>query len=356
MMPVPPDTDRRRSGSALWWREIVSRLQVRGAERRLRRSAAERACERIVSQTNPALRGMPGYRRRLRPVAERILAHADALLRAVPGPIALDPGAWTRDPLVNALFADPNQLRQVASGREVQRWLRDHPEHGDELYGLLVAMPQERHQLGMALIGDKVQRDVKQTTLGFAETEIVAVADSMHTLRGVLVQPVADLLVSIGQGRIAVREERIQGLEEALAMLRAKFGVVSPRRGGADLALGASSQHLAEQERLRREVEETEHDLADARRGLADIGQYLETVIQELEHPEREAHLETMDLWLDPMNVIRDRRCEGAHEIRLVRARRADRPGRVAQYVRFPRSLVLDQGERLDDIQRQIGG
>jgi hypothetical protein len=344
------------TGSALWLREILSRLRVRGAERRLGRSAAQLACERIVSHINPALRGLPGYRRRLLPVAERILAHAESLVRTVPGPVTLDPGAWAADPLVNALFADLGRLRGVVSGRAVQRWLRDHPDFDGELYGILVAMPQERRQLGMELVGDHVQRDVKQTTLSFVETEILAVADSMEALRRGLVQPVVDLVVSIGHDRIAAREERIASLGEALAMLRAKLRVVNPRVGGADLALGSSGAHLAEQERLKARIEETERDLADARRGIADIAEYLACVIAELDHPERELHLEAMDLWVDRMNVIRDRRRDGAQEIRLVRARRSDRPGRVAQYVRFPRSLVLDMDARLDEIQRQIGG
>jgi hypothetical protein len=334
--------------------EFLSRLRVRGAERRLRNSAAELACERIVTQTNPALRGMPGYRRRLLPVARRILEHGESLLRQIPGPIELDPSAWARDPLVNALFADLPRLRQVISGRTVQRWLRDNPDHDGEVFGLLVAMPEERHQLGMELVGDRVQRDIKQTTLSFAEMEVVAVAEGMDVLRRSLSAPLADLIVSLPQARIAARQERIDALEQNLAMLRSKLNSVNPRIGGADLALAAGSSRLAERERLQREVGELERDLADARRGLGDIGEYLESLVQELDHPEREIHLEAMDLWLDRMNVVRDRRSEDAREIRLMRARRSDRPGRVAQFVRFPRRLVMSVDERFDDIERHI--
>ena len=356
-MPHSADPAPRSNPIVLWWHELASRHKVRGAQHRLHQRAVQLACERVVSRTNPALRGLPGYRRRLLPVAERILAHGEALLGAIPGPTTLDPGAWAADPLVNALFADTTRLRQVVSGRAVQRWLRDHPGFNGDLYGLLLAMPQERQQLGIELIGDRVQRDVKQTTLSFSETEIVAVAPDMPGLRAALVQPLADLFVTIAKERIDAREARIQSLEEALAMLRAKQrALLSPKVGNARLARGGGSLDLGDQQRLEEGIEATTRDLADARRGLANIQDYLTSVIAELEHPERELQLQTMDLWIDRMNLIRDRRCEGARDIRLVRAHRPSRPGRVAQYVRFPRSLVEDIDERLANIQRQIGG
>jgi hypothetical protein len=340
----------------LWAQERVSRLRVQSAERRLHESAVHLACERIVSQVNPTLRGLPGYRRRLFPVAERLLAHGESLIRAIPGPVTLDPASWAADPLVNALFGNLSQLQQVLSGRAVQRWLKEHPATDGELFGLLLAMPQERRQLGMELIGDRVQRDVKQTTLGFTDIEVAAVADGMDALRRSLLQPVVDVMVSIGHARIEAREERIAQLEAAVRMLKLKLKVVNPRVGGVDLVLGSSSAHLAEQARLQGRIDDAERDLADARQGLANIEEYLDCLINELDHPERELHFETMRLWLDRMNIIRDRSTEGAHEIGLVRARRPDRPGRIALYVHFPRRLVQDPDERLADIARQIGG
>jgi hypothetical protein len=346
----------RQNQLLLWAQELFSRLRVQSAERRLHESAIHLACERIVAQVNPSLRGLPGYRRRLFPAAERILRYSEELIGRIPGPITLDPASWASDPLVNALFGNLQRLREVLSGRNVQRWLADHPDGDGDLYGLLLAMPQERQQLGMELLGDRVQSDVKQTTLSFAEPEIAAVDHSIDALRRNLVQPVADVLVSIGHARIEAREERIAELEDALRMLRLKLKVVSPRAVGLDLVLGSSSQHLAEQERLQARIDEAQADLTDARRGLADIAQYLDCLVEELDHPEREMQLEAMNLWIDRMNVVRDSRREGASEIRLVRARRPDRPGRIAQIVRFPRSLVQDPRDCLADIHRQIGG
>jgi len=345
-----------RNRSSLWLQEVRSRLRVRGAEQRLRSSRVQVAIERIVDQANPALLGLGGYRRKLFPVVERLLEYADELLARIPGPTELDPATWSSDPLMNALFGDIGRIRQVVSGPPVRAWLEAHPfADGEDLYALLAVMPEERHQLGMELVGDHVQRDVKQTTLSFRDHELFGVADSIDEARRALVQPAVDLMVSIAIGEIVAQEERIAALEQALRMLKLKLKVVNPRAAGLDLVLQGSGQHLAEQERLRVCVEETERDLADASRGLGNIEQYLERLVQLLSHPEKDVALETMEVRLDRMNIVRDRYDPEAQLIRLVRARRADRPGRVAQFIRFPRRLVLSADERLSAVERHLG-
>jgi hypothetical protein len=339
----------------LWLETIWSRLKVSGAERRLRERTIELAVERIVSQANPALRGLPGYRRRLKPVAARLIEHVESLGAHLPGPTDVDPAAWADDPLVNALFGNIACLRRAVSGPAVRDWLQANPiETGDHLYALLVAWPRERTQLGMELVGDHVQRDIKQRTLSFTDHELFGVGADLDETRRKLIRQVTDLIVSIGIGRIAAQEERMVEIETALRKLRIKLRVVNPRVGGADLVLAGSSHHLAERERLEQQIKTLEKDLADASRGLGDIGQYLDRLVEVLDHPEQELTLERMTLWVDRMNIVRDRADAGARQITLVRGRRRDQPGRVAQLIRFPRSLIISPEERLAAVERHL--
>ncbi len=339
----------------LWLETLWTRVRVRGAERRLHERGIELAVERIVSQSNPALRGLGSYRRRLKPVAARLLEHVQSLEANVPGPIDVDPATWAQDPLVNALFGNVESIRRAVSGPAVRDWLEANPsETGDHLYALLVAWPRERTQLGMELVGDHVQRDVKQRTLSFADHELFGLGADMDETRRSLAQQLADLLVSIGIGRIAEQEDRMVDLETALRKLRIKLKVVNPRVGGADLVLSGSSHHLAERERLEQQIRTLEKDLADASRGLGDIQQYLERLAEVLDHPEQELTLERMTLWVDRMNIVRDRADPDAREITLSRARRRDQAGRIAQFIRFPRSLVITQEERLAAVERHL--
>jgi hypothetical protein len=343
------------ASASLWLREGWSRLKVRSAERRLHMRAVERAVERIIDQANPSLRGLPGYRHKLFPVVERLLAFAAELAGRLPGPTTVDPSSWASDPLVNALFGDVGQIRRVISGAPVRAWIKAHPvPRGDDLYALLAVMATERQQLGMELVGDHVQRDVKQTTLSFAEHELYAVADSMPGCREILAGQIVDLIVSIAIADIVAQEERIAALEQAVRMLRLKLKVLAPRAGSVDL-LRSSSENLAEHERLKARIDESQRDLADARRGLGDIEQYLTRLIEQLDHAERHIGLEGMRLWVDRMNVVRDRHDPQAHELQLTRARRPDRPGRVVQFIRFPRRLVQTADERLAEVERHLG-
>lgn len=340
----------------LWLPEAWSRLKVQGAERRLRERGVELAIERIVTQANPALRGLGGYKRKLYPVVERLLAYSEELVAQVPGPITVDPDSWSSDPLVNALFGNVERIRQVVSGPAVRGWVTANPvPRGDDLYALLAVMPVERTQLGMELLGDQVQRDVKQTTLSFTDHELHAVGESMPDARRVLAGQLIDLIVSIAIADIVAQEERIAALEQAVRMLKLKRKVVNPRAGAVDLSLSSSGQHLAELERLQARIDETERDLADASRGLGDIEQYLHRLVSLLDHPERHLGLTRMHLWLDRMNIVRDRADPVASEIQLVRGQRANQLGRVAEFIRFPRRLIKTADERLADVERHLG-
>ena len=337
-------------------RALASRLRVGAAERRVHRTEVELAIERLVDQANPALRGLSRYRRRLFPVAERLLAYSHQLVGQIPGPVLVNAEQWSADPLVNALFGNIERIRQVVSGPAVRAWAKVHPDaQTTELYALLVAVPEERAVLGTELVGDHVQRDVRQETLGFRDHALHAVGDSMEAVRAALVQQAAALIASIAIAGLVEQEERIAALEQALTMLRLKLKVVNPRAEGLDLLLQGSSLHLQEQARLNARIAETERELADARGGLGNIDEYLERLIGLLSHPEQDITLEPMNRWLDRMNIVRTTGAENAREVCLMRARRRDQPGRIAQFIRFPRDLIMSVDERLAQVERQLG-
>ncbi len=122
----------------LWLQEFWSRLKVQDAERRLHQRSVDLAIERIVNQANPAMRGLGGYRRKLFPVVERLLAYSEELVAQVPGPTTVDPESWSSDALVNALFGNVQRIRQVVSGPGVRGWVAANPvPRGDDLYALL---------------------------------------------------------------------------------------------------------------------------------------------------------------------------------------------------------------------------
>jgi len=319
----------------------LARPWVQRAERRRHLQALRVATERLVDQITPELRSLPAYQARLAPVVERIREHSITLVDKIPGPVPIDKERWSNDPLVNALFEEPTALSGAVSAPAVQKWLQDHPEDSaGELYGLLIAKPKERSQLGSEMRGDRLERDVKQKTLRFTEHEIAAVDSDPDRLRLALARPVADLIQSLGIGRLTAQEERIVAHEETLRVLRLKLKVITPRVDGVDLLLGTRAENTAELQRLQSKIAETERALVMARRGLNGIEQYFERITELLGYPGEAVQLEPMCVWLDRMNVVRDRDHPRAREVTLMRAMSRGKPGRVVLFVRFPRALV----------------
>lgn len=347
-------TPRRLSSllNGLW-----SGAGARRADRRAREGAVQAALERIVDQANPAIRGLGGYRRRLAPVVEGLLGFSAALVEQIPGPVEVSAERWASDPLVNTLFGNVERIRQVVSGPAVRAWQRAHPRaDGDALFALLAAMPHQQGRLGMELVGDQVRSDVPQTTLGFTDHELFAVGADIDAVRGQLRDQVLDLLASIAVAALATREERIAAAEQAVRMLKLKLKVIAPRAAGIDLVLEQSAEeHQAERQRLQAQLAESERDLAVARDGMGDLAAYLDRLLELLADPGAQIGVEEMRLWVDRMNIVRDAGSADAHEIVLTRARRPDRPGRVAQLIRFPRSLIESAGDRLAAAERALG-
>lgn len=335
--------------------EEFSRLRVRGAERRLHESEIRLACERVVDQVNPRLRAVGGYRKKLFPVVERAVEYAHELARQVPGPLQVNRKAWAEDPMVNALFADVQRLRWVLTGPEVRKYVKEHPA-GDDCYAVLAVMPDVRQQLGMELVGDAVQRDVRQTTLSFADHEVALVGESEEEVRRAMGQVALDLLTGLAVQDIVGQEARVAELEERLRIVRIKRRVVDVGSRGAAFILDGSAEHLKQLDALEGRIAELERDLAEAKKGLEGLDDYLERLVARLEHPETHLSLERVRGRLDRMNIVRKDADEGlGAKLELTRARRNGQPARVVTIIRFPRSELLAEGERLREVERYLG-
>lgn len=327
-------------------RSRLARPWVERAERKRYRAALHLATDRLIDQVQPELRSLPHHHERLAPVEERIRDHSIAVIDDLPGPVRLDKDRWSTNPLLGLLFQEPSTLSETLSGPVVRKWLQENQEDdATELFGLLLANPKERTQLGIEVRGDRLEHDVKQTTLSFTDLEIVAVDSDRVRLQLSLRQPISDLIHSLGISRLASQEERIAALEDTLRTLQLKLKVIQPRADGIDLLLATRSQNLTEAQRLASKITETERALVVARRDLSDLEQYLERVIELLAHPEYALVLEPMCVWLDRMNVIRDSEDPRAREVVLMRAVSPSKPGRILMLVRFPRARLAADSE-----------
>lgn len=334
-----------------------SRLALSSDRKRLDDAEVQRAIERVVDAANPRLRALPGYRRKLSQAVARSLDYCGELAGRIPGPVTLDRDSWSNDPVVNALFGSYDRMRRSITSPAMRTYLRETALETGDCYGILLAMPEVRTQLGMELQGEAIQRDVRQTVVSFANHELLLPGGDPDGVREQLKHAALDVLVGIATADIADQEGRITELENRLRVVRIKQKAMSPAGRGIDF-LGSDNQtRLAEYEAASKRIRELEKDLAETRMGLATLDDYLERLTGLLMHPESQLDVRLERVRLDRMNIVRQEgegATEGGIELEFARGHRGDRAGRVLLLVRFSRNELIPEQERLAEVERYV--
>lgn len=333
-------------------KDHFSALAVRGAERRRHEREVNLAIERVVDQVNPRLRAVSRYRKRLFPAVEGALQYTKGLAHQVPGPLRLDRRTWAEDPVVNALFGSAERMRWVLTGPDVRRYVREQPLGGD-CFAVLAAMPEIKKQLGMELMGEAVQRDVPQTTVSFSNQQVGLVGEGEDQVRRVLADAALDLLVGLATHGVTDQEARITELDDRLRIMRLKRKLADNRSRGAAFILDGSEEHAQEVQSLDARIAELEQQLSETKKGLESLDDHLQRLVDEMESPEKLLGLEAEKVRLDRMNIVRTGG-EAGVELSFSRVRRGDQLARVVTLISFPRSELLEESERLREVERYL--
>ena len=158
--------------------------------------ALRSAIQRAVETADPLLRTVSGYERKLAPAVACAMRYCEDLAAAIPGPIDINPRAFSADPLVHALFAAPGDIGDMlGKSRELREFIADPALClEDEFFGLLGMRQREKAVSGMALQGDRLQSDVSQRLLYFADHTLGELAGDHEKTRQRLVAAAFDSL------------------------------------------------------------------------------------------------------------------------------------------------------------------
>ncbi len=161
------------------------------------------AVEAIVVGTDPRLRFVPDYEKKLATPAMTSINHVRRMADNLRSSASLSPESYASDPRVHLLFGSVESMKQIV-GRDAafRAFTRDvHNASIQDAFGLLTAERQVKHVLGMGLMGETIQRDVAKTVLVFSDHRLRALAASERdTLR----------LIKIGAFRQLVELARIR--------------------------------------------------------------------------------------------------------------------------------------------------
>ena len=324
------ETFRRFSGGFTAWREQAKKYQSESA-------ALIQATEYVVDQTNQQLRAIPGYRRRLKgPVADAF-SYIDEVVERLPKSFLCSRSTFSVDPRVKSFFVNPHDLQEVFSqNREVRKIFEEHPLT-DECCALMCMRMEEHQKFGVALIGDRIHREVLQTTVSFGQHQVyspgVSEADARRALKCCIFN---GILTHIREKLIEAKTSHMEHRRQ-LSKLRIQLRE-------------AEDEDAIKQERsvLRMRIEDLENTLIHAAQRPPTLQDHLAFVSDVLLYTEQFISASSHNLHLTHMGIKVDEESnEPAYKLDLTEIRIGNKEPRVAALVRFPRCELLPKTELL---------
>ena len=257
-----------------FFREMLSRwvmTREARAEKRRQEGALREAIQRVVHLSAPAVCTLRDCRRELRSPVENALGYIHQAVAAIPGPVPLAPKRWGQDPLLPALFVNPDEVEALLAGdRRLKSFFRERTSA--RACALLIATPKERTIFGTAVEGGLVQRDVAQTVVEFHDHRIIDPCPAVAETRRALEDRALNALVTRVLERLLQARSLKDELKEQQRILSIKLKIQQTRERGLDV--------------LNPEENDGEEAPSTARPVMAELGRQIQDLAAESDSPE----------------------------------------------------------------------
>ncbi|HSA77803.1 MAG TPA: hypothetical protein VLG72_02985 [Nitrospirota bacterium] len=276
-------------------------------------SLVNRAIERAVDGTDPCLRTVSGYKRKLRPAVISAIDYVIALVDRLPPPVSVDLERRSEDPLLRAFFISHEELRKVfGKDSNLARFMRGSPGVPDKVFALLAMEKIEKVIFGAELSGDIVMRDVPQMTVCFEAHRLIDPSDSEVETRRLLKRRAYDHLVSLALRQITTTKTERKDLERRHALFQSKLNIML--RGGWGFEGDVCTDNI-DISWLEEQIEQIETQLLEIGGDDRMFNVYLDILIQVLGGPGEHLWGTKETLFLDGMGIKRNQAAPNVHEL-----------------------------------------
>ena len=278
-------------------------------------SLVKEAIERAVDGTDPWLRGVSGYRKKLRPSVVKAIDHVVALVDALPPAIPVSLDRYSDEPLLRTCFMSRAEMQKVFGGeRNMAAFLKGPGSDAPQIVALLAMEMQESVTLGAELSGEIIMRDVPQAMVTFEFRNLMDPAATETETRRHLKRRAFDHLLSLALRRIsAVKTER-ETLERHRMLLQSKLDLLQRAGWGFDGMVSADSMDSATVEENLSMIESQLMELGGDDRMLE---VYLDIVSDVLGRPEEHIWSKRETIIVDRMGIRRTQTAPDAPELTL---------------------------------------
>lgn len=297
------------------------------------------AIERAVDGTDPWLRGLTGYRRKLRPAVVHAIDHVVALTSGLQPPLELSREAYGSDQYLRLFFISSEQMAGVLRADPALKAYRDAATHaGRAAWALLVMACEQRRAFGVDLLGDTIVRDVAQITVSMADHRLLDPAADPAETRRLLMRRAFDHLLTLALARIAALQDVREDLMRRRTLLQAKHDALERSGWGFSETGGEAPGQDAE---LHRQLEEIEKQLLDLGGDDRYLEEYLDILIDVLANAEHQLWAQPLALIVDRMGIRRNVPSEDAPELLLSELHNTAGRHLVARMVMIPPATTI---------------
>lgn len=293
----------------------------------------EAAIERAVDGTNPWLRGLTGYRRKLRPAVLHAIDHIVAMANSMQAPLELSRESYRRDPQLQLFFISSEQMEQVLrSDPGLASFRAEAGNAGRPVWAQLVMKCEQHQAFGVDLLGEMVVRDVPQVTVNMSGHRLLDPTADLAETRNHLMKRSFEHLLKLALARIAAVEDVREELLQQRTLLQAKHEILE-RTGWGFSDHGESSPEDAE---LHRQLAEIETQLLAVGGDDGYIEKDLEILTDVLANAERQLWVDSLTMIVDRMGIRRNTPSADAPELVLRELHNAAGLQLIARMVMVP--------------------
>lgn len=315
------------------------------------------AIERVVDGTDPRLRMVRHYRKKLWTAVERSIEYVTELVDTLPPPVEIRSHSFMTDPRLRALFTSTRHLQEILSfGNELHHYRQRIGGLPTDLYAMLRTERIEKTVLGIALEGNMIRRDVPQITVNFHNHHVAFPAGSETKTRREVKKRAFDYLIETALDRlVAVRTQKQQLEQQQRQLLQRKIKLLRGANTALEPLLDPHTADLSTPASIDKRLREIEVELGRIRADSATLDDHLAKVVVTLREPEKHLRLDRVSMTLDHMNIKADKNSSRNtsmltfDDVLLGKGRRI-----TAMFIRFPSDEILPRPDFFDEANRLL--
>lgn len=296
-------------------------------------SLIRQAIERAVDGTDPCLRAVSGYRKKLRPAVVRAIDHVVRMVDALPPPVPVQLSGSELDRNLKGYFISVRELQQFLTRDKALADFMEGRSAGQARVIVLLAMEmQQRGVFGAGLSGEIVVRDMPMVTVSFEGHRFLDPGlDEAATRRSLKIRAF-DHLLGLALKRLAFVKSERDDLERHRTLLQAKLNLFERQGWGFDPSNPAGQ---SSQEGIEEQLGQIETQLQELGGDSGEFEVYLQVVGDVMGNPDQFLVARNETIFLDSMGIRQSEASGTGRELPLVEIVNAEGRRLVVMLVDF---------------------